>query len=384
MRTRTWKPLAVAWAACAAWLGCNALLGNETATYEAPATPDQDGAPGPDAPLPSRDGGGGADADAGPCVDVSSNPHHCGACGRDCLGGACVDGGCAPVRIAVDDPGPTAIAVDGTHVYWLNKNSGDLWSVPIEGGDKTLLFDGPEGAAGNSIAVHGGSVYTGSGELDAGVVRCAAPRCDGGAEYVVKNRDVPVSVFITDAGSLYFTQTVPGGTVERCQLPCRLGTETIASGAAVSFPNSVSVGPDETQYWTTSVPFPGRLMAKSTTIRTIAPGPVTAVTPTAGEVYYILEGTGPMAVPLDGGAPRPLRTVMTYASGLALGTDVVYATNHSEDLVLACSKAGCGDAGTVLASKQKLARAITVDARFIYWVNEGTIGTGGEIMRLAR
>lgn len=388
-RTVLW--LGLAWLGCAAWLGCNALLGNESAVFDPDAGAPADGGPdraGDDAA--ALDAGDAADAedDTGPpCVDLDKNPRHCGACNHDCRGGECVDGGCLPVLLASDLPGPGAIAVDGTHVYWLNEATGDLWSVPIDGGAKALLYDGPDGAPGNSIAIHGGNVYVGSGELDAGIVRCAAPSCAGGPSYEITNRDVPVSVFVTTSGSLYFAQTVPSGSVERCQLPCTIGTQILASGSAQSFPDHVAVGPDGTLFWTTTNPFPGRLHAQPQggSPSPVATGSISAVTPASGEVYYIEEGNGPSAAPLDGGAARRLRSIPTHGHHLALGADDVYATESQNDFVYACNRAtGCGDAGIVLARQQPSPRGIALDATFIYWANQGNVGTGGQIMRLAR
>jgi hypothetical protein len=36
----------------------------------------------------------------GACVDTSKDAHNCGACGRDCLGGACTSGLCGDVKLA--------------------------------------------------------------------------------------------------------------------------------------------------------------------------------------------------------------------------------------------------------------------------------------------
>ncbi len=382
--------LAVGWIGAATWLGCNAILGNESAVF----APDSgtldvgaaDGAALDDASVDdAADASIDAEDDSGPCVDLDKNPRHCGACKHDCRGGDCVDGGCRPVLLASDLPGPSTIAVDATHVYWINASTGDLFSVPIDGGAKTLLFDGPDGLSGTSLALHGGNVYFGIGDLDAGVVRCSAPACDGGPSYTITNADVPVSVFVTPAGTLYFAETVPNAGIERCQLPCTLGTETFI-GPSQNFPDHVVVDPDGVVYWTAANPYPGRLQAQPPggAPRTVANGPITAVAPAAGEVYYVEEGTGPSAAPLDGGGPRRLRTVMSHGRHFALANDVIYATESQEDFVYACARSGCGDGGVVLARKQPTPRGIVFDQTYIYWANEGSIGTGGQIMRLAR
>src|SRR6185295_5223937 len=106
--------------------------------------------------------------------------------------------------------------------------------------------------------------------------------------------------------------------------------------------------------------------------------------PLGSEVYYIEEGAGPTAVPLDGGAARHLRTVSTQGKWLALADGGVLATEYAKDYVYMCPYAGCGDGGVILATDQPSPMGITHDATFIYWANEGSAGAGGTIMRLAK
>ena len=140
---RSVKLLGIAWLACGAWLGCNAILGNESAEFDPDAAARLDGSTEGDGPATDSanpDGNGGADGtvdgpidDGGdgstPCVDLATNPLHCGSCNHDCRGGGCVDGGCLPIVLATDVPGPNALAKDSTHLYWINAISNDVWSV---------------------------------------------------------------------------------------------------------------------------------------------------------------------------------------------------------------------------------------------------------------
>src|SRR5579883_758760 len=56
-------------------------------------------------------------------VDLRTDAQNCGACGHDCLGGACIDGACQPAVLASGLQQPTAIAVDGcaNMVFWTNQ-----------------------------------------------------------------------------------------------------------------------------------------------------------------------------------------------------------------------------------------------------------------------
>jgi hypothetical protein len=92
------------------------------------------GAPGDDASSSSSSGddasaapatSAAADAGAdGGCGSMQFDPHNCGACGNDCMGGACQAGVCVPLPAGVLATGqlsPTSIAVDANNVYWVNE-----------------------------------------------------------------------------------------------------------------------------------------------------------------------------------------------------------------------------------------------------------------------
>jgi len=77
--------------------------------------------------------------------DLQTDPGNCGACGHDCLGGACTAGRCQPVvLVTVPQPGISSFAVDGTSVYWTSQftytdsglviyNSGTVSKCSLEG-----------------------------------------------------------------------------------------------------------------------------------------------------------------------------------------------------------------------------------------------------------
>jgi hypothetical protein len=57
---------------------------------------------------------------ATPCLDTTNDPHNCGQCGHDCLGGACAAGRCQPVVLASGERFPNSITSDGSEVFWAN------------------------------------------------------------------------------------------------------------------------------------------------------------------------------------------------------------------------------------------------------------------------
>ena len=94
---------------------------------------------------------------------------------------------------------------------------------------------------------------------------------------------------------------------------------------------------------------------------------------------------GPIAAPLDGGPARRLMTTNNrFVEELAVDSTSVYFTDGTDDtgVVRQCARSGCGDAGLPIATKQEHPRQITVDAKSIYWVNEGDVA--GAVMRLAK
>lgn len=124
---------------------------------------DDAGAPAADAappdPLTAQDGG---------ACDTQSDPNGCGQCGHSCLGGACRAGTCQPVVLAkglgdsggANDTatdggpatGPSAIAADATHAYWLNGGA-TLMRVPVNGGAVETVASVPSAALAAKLVV---------------------------------------------------------------------------------------------------------------------------------------------------------------------------------------------------------------------------------------
>jgi hypothetical protein len=75
------------------------------------------------------------------CVTLDDDPKHCGRCGHDCLGGECTEGKCQPYEIAYGQHLPQKLAVDATHVYWIDHTDGvgSVRRVAKRGGTVQIL-----------------------------------------------------------------------------------------------------------------------------------------------------------------------------------------------------------------------------------------------------
>lgn len=90
-------------------------------------------------------GGQGGSAGTGggsPCGDTQTDPKNCGACGHDCLGGACQAGMCQPEVLRdnfINDP---YFLVDDNQLFWCSSSDGKIMHGPkTPGATDTLLAD---------------------------------------------------------------------------------------------------------------------------------------------------------------------------------------------------------------------------------------------------
>lgn len=387
-----------AWAAGCVWLGCNALLGNESAVFEpdgGAAGGDTGAADGGSSESGSNDGSSDGPRDGAPdvfhpCTVTTTDSFNCGACGHDCLGGACVGGSCQPVILASEPGEPTALTVDSTYVYWTNNTSGDVRRVPIAGGAAETIFDGPPGTIlGEGLVRSGTDVYftIDDGNADGGVFRCPAAGCAaGGPQAVVAPLAGPEFVGLADGGVLLISEATVPGRVGRCTLPCTSGLDVLAPSEGL--PGFVASEGDAF-YWSTLIPNGGNLRAKPD----LASAPsdlvggrfVRQVAVHGSEVLFAERGTGMKAAARDGGAVRKISGEITDTERFALdGDDVYFNDAVTLGRVLRCNVTTCGDAGTVLAATQDHPHAIATDKLSVYWTNTGSSAVGGSVVRVAK
>ncbi len=387
-RRRVVTLAAFGWLGSVAVVGCNALLGIEGAETAVPGEDAStvDGSVAPDgAPLPP-DGAVLADADPGPCVDVASNPRHCGACGRDCLGGVCVSGQCQLVVVSNEEGRPTAIASDGEHVYWTNPALGDVRRANVAGGPVEIVFDGPPGTRfGERLVRHGEDVFFSVQDAtDGGVFRCPRGGCAPSPVTVVDGLAEP-TFFDVVGGDLVVGENVFSGRIGRCTLPCGGGLASVSIDER--FPTYVTASGDAV-LWDTLIPVQGNIrVARGGGVASIVTdSPVRELRVEGENVFHAVRGSGVFVATLDGGSRRKVTSGSTQTDDFALdGTDVYYADTLESGRIFRCPRAGCGDAGVLLARDQPYPHDISASGDQVFWTNLGAGGdAGGSVVRLRK
>jgi hypothetical protein len=294
-----------------------------------------DGATVPDAAATdatTADASDDATSDALTCTsNPKSDPHNCGSCAHDCLGGTCLEGVCQPVVIAEAQQEPVSVALYGGWVYWLTSLDGALWRAPRSGGTveklATLTRYGPSRVAVDSTGVY----FTSSGTL-------YTTGLDGGAPALIakvaqQNYFYPASPLALDDSRVYVAA---------------------ASGIAwvPKAPSSLDGGA------------PPSLMVPTRPID---------IRLEDGQVYwYDLKDihSVPTDAGLDAAPDTGVATAPVVANGIAVDTNNVYATDPTHGEILSIPRGG--GAPTVLSVGRDQPSVMTVDSSTVYWVDGGT------------
>ena len=264
----------------------------------------------------------------GVCVDVSRDADHCGSCGHDCLGGACVEASCQPVVVSTGALRAFDIEVDEANIYWTSEGTmfgddGEVRRMSLDGGSSVAIASGQRAPRG--MAVDGLNVYWANGEGDTVM---SAPKA-GGAPVVIADGQSARDV-VVDATHVYWTNLF--GEVMKAAI----------DGSGTPFELfSDSPGPD-------------------------------GIALDATHVYWVNRNEGlVMKVPIHG--PMEAASVLFEGqespSDIAVDATHVYWTNHEDGEVLKVPLEGGEDAETVIAEDENEPFGIAVDATHVYWVN---------------
>ena len=181
---------------------------------------------------------GGPTACATACIDLQSDPQHCGACGHDCLGAACRKGMCEPLVVASGLVEPQAIAVDDSHVYWTTAG-GAVRRAPKVGGAVETLTE--EQDSPSTIVVDDKRAFW----LNAATGAVMRQSKDGGGKPKLLSNGTGARGLAQDDASIYFCRKVKKGDVRVVQ---KMGGGPVTLAVKQSLPADLHVRGD-TLFW---------------------------------------------------------------------------------------------------------------------------------------
>jgi hypothetical protein len=360
------------------------------------------------------------------------DPHNCGTCGHDCLGGACDAGVCVPLPAGVLASGliaPVSVAVDATYVYWLSEGtytpalapSANLGTVQLMKCAKTgcnntptvlatgfadapfsrdrlegIVSDGknvywaaigyifacsvngcgsqPTLIASPTVAMPSSNIGVNATNVYSGsatdVFSCPTTGCTS------QDGGGPNNLWAGNATGVAIDSTnlywLSYGAVLSCALGGCNGTPSLLASPA---PSGVAAGQivldQGNVYWNLGVP---NSFAPPSLVE--APGYTFASSPSPyAEILKCGKGGcngQPSSIVPGLGAPMALATdgINVYFTDLGSHQPPSSATNTG--LVAKCPVAGCPDGGTMIAGSLENPRGIAVDATNIYWADFGS------------
>lgn len=348
----------------------------------------------PPAMSPDNDAarGSAADAPAGSgCAGMRFDPHNCGVCGNDCMGGACQAGVCVPLPAGVLATGqltPTSIAVDAANVYWVNEGMPPMASSsqppplgPVQilkcaksgcSNSPTVLVtdssDQGDGSRLRGLAVDGTNVYWASANS---LFACAVGGCNNSptvlGRFTVSQTagwpGIPPEIAAA-AGNVYASDSSAAnrfavdasGSIPLWSLAAGLwmaiGVDDASAYIGTTFGEIVSCalggcgGAPTLLVSAPAQPSPADLLGQL------------AVDDT--NVYWALGAMGVGYVPVSNG----------FVSGCA-GTGQVPPGS-----ILECAKGGCGEKPTTLASGLSCPTGVVTDGSSVYFTEPQFYGGG--------
>ena len=287
-----------------------------------------------------------ASADSGaPCVagTVATDPHHCGRCGHDCLGGACDKGRCVPLVVAASQPEVRSIAVDNKEAVWVTSIlSGQILACSHAGcgGAPTALATGIPFPRG--VAVAPGNVFW-TEPMTADISRCVRSTC--ASSKTLMNSTGGGDEIATDKTTVWATRGGGGQAITTCSIATSVCTVT----------TNANGGP------------PGRLAAANG---------VAFFTSPAGELRRIVGAAGTISDVLDG-ASR-----LAGAFGIAAapdGSKAFFVNTTTGVISTAVVGPGAAQVPSVALITTATPQSIAFDGKALYWTTFGQNGLAGSV-----
>jgi hypothetical protein len=326
-------------------------------------------------------------------ADLATSADHCGRCGHSCLGGACEAGVCQPVTIASNQQRPAGVATDGTNVFWSNDTlgfiAGNVATCPLAGCGaipSNLVIEGA-----SAVAVDGTDVFFSSeppdNSNDLSLAKCSKTGCGGESSTIVGARHNAFR-FAMDATDLYVLDAT---SIVRCaktgcgQTPATVVT-TSASGLALDG-NDIFLASNmviaKCGKSGCSVPTP--LASNETSADNIAVF--------GGELFWSNdeEGTGTVRR-CTASACSPSTVASSLERPFSIAVDAsgnywvdygTFAASYKDGAVKTCPLAGCSGAPIVLATSRNPV-AIALDGVSVVWAETNVDYGTGRIRRVAK
>ena len=326
----------------------------------------------------------------------------CGACGRSCLGGDCIDGKCAVQQLSTGLNRPSGIVLDATQVYWTDTYDNSIYSVAKAGGLKAVVTTGGVDPYG-PISIDGSTLYWATG---ASISRVST---SGAGKSAVIAGEAYIPDLTQDGSQLFWLRrgTFSGSAYNN---DGEVAKAAIGGGSVTILANGQKrplaiVENGSYVYWVNEGTYTGAVyngdgsvlrVGKSggaiTTIATNQNKPC-GIAVSSSSIYWTNCGEGVVMVkPTTGGAPEPLLSGQSISGGLRLdGTDLFwpYAGANPNQPTGDVRKAMTEPLTVfVLADAQVQPYRVAADATHVYWLNYGGDGDpppgNGAVMRVPR
>ncbi len=338
----------------------------------------------------------GSTGDAGPCGDTTSDPHDCGRCGHDCLGGTCDAGVCQPVAIVPGSAGyrPWQLALTDTAVYFTDTVNGQIAVVNKDGTGLQALDS--SGFRDNALGVDDAGVFF-SDLNDNAIVHCTLTSCGAGPTIlaIVPSGGDVMSLaldrgisFVDNMCNLYRLPARQPGTPTALVLsdggsPCPYAVQSdgtylyVANDTGEVMRMGLDGGGVRSLSGSQSVPLANGLAVDSQAVYWVQQDPSFSLPGTINVAG--LDGSNPHVLAGGQANPEHIATDGTNVYWTATG----FGSSGNSGTVEMCAPADCQP--VTLASKQPNPSYIAVDAVAVYWTDyAGVNNFPGTVMKVAK
>ena len=302
--------------------------------------------------------------DSGGCdANPKTDPHNCGVCGHDCLGGACNAGMCQPVMLASGENYPTSIVLGASAAYWIRQVTGEIVSCALLGCGLSPGVLASNGAWFPSQLVSDSSDLYWTNTFDNSVMRCGLGPCSNNPTTLAVAQPYPAGITI-DATKVFWADA---NGVSSCD---KTGGNYMLISSAVSDSSALAVD-SANVYWGDNgiVTCPKTGCGDGGVPTVLAPGlfGLVALVVEGTNVFWAANGTIQMCGTGGcGGTPTTLVTGGVLAMAVYANT-LFWASNTG---LQECDFSNCTATTTTLATI-KLASSIAVDSAAVYWTDWG-------------